>query len=567
MKNRLISLVFGCILTGLAGAQTNLAIQYGGWHQVADFISDGQGGWLIAVNIDSPNETPLHLIHFREDGSVWWDLSFPQLKMTGKSAILSALKVGPDAGIYFAGGYFSCDFGPTDCFAGKLSQAGDLLWLNENLNQEAGDLRPLADGSLLLLSPLIRKLGPTGELLWEKFSAWIDFEVFPLPDSTFLASSFEGLIHLDKEANFLKKILPSGTFYRQMNWLSDSSIVLFELSSTGPAQVIRLDKSSLLPVSTANLNANLNPYSEVNSFLLNDEIWLLTYGEIVHVGTPAAGFPLIEKWPLQTSSRQAQHFAIDGKRMALAGVEYIPLPGGSDGEANSVFLRTSDLQNPDFSCPMDIGVTEIRLENGPFGPTHPACQPPLFVQTIETGQVFITVKNIGSQPVDSLRVHFLKEKGRSICWHEIHESRDFEVNLAPGESVELPFGELTMPYQPVGKPLKICAWTSLPDRQIDGDETNNARCQDFDLLAPIFDKTSLTPNPAGDCFELKMPGSPPLWPLEFRLRNEIGQEVRLEKIAGPLTEVLRNDLPRGLYFWEIRHVDGQLLEAGKVVFQ
>ncbi len=75
----------------------------------------------------------------------------------------------------------------------------------------------------------------------------------------------------------------------------------------------------------------------------------------------------------------------------------------------------------------------------------------------------------------------------------------------------------------------------------------------------------LSPNPATTSFTLQL-SSAPNTPTYFQLYDAIGRQVRQEEIIATSTTLYRNNLPKGIYFWQLL-TRQNVLQRGKLVME
>lgn len=81
----------------------------------------------------------------------------------------------------------------------------------------------------------------------------------------------------------------------------------------------------------------------------------------------------------------------------------------------------------------------------------------------------------------------------------------------------------------------------------------------YDPLVTVF------PNPATISFTLQL-STAPNTPTYFQLYDAIGRQVRQEEIIAASTTLNRNNLPKGIYFWQLLS-EHKVLQRGKLVME
>lgn len=107
------------------------------------------------------------------------------------------------------------------------------------------------------------------------------------------------------------------------------------------------------------------------------------------------------------------------------------------------------------------------------------------------------------------------------------------LDLAPGASVWLDFGDIDVDYQ-YHAPSQFCFWSAAPNEGNDGNHANDVFCitpKTTDVSEPPMAGIWLFPNPATDGFWLKVsPGSS--LPDRYELYNVLGSRVQSGVIPG-----------------------------------
>ena len=83
--------------------------------------------------------------------------------------------------------------------------------------------------------------------------------------------------------------------------------------------------------------------------------------------------------------------------------------------------------------------------------------------------------------------------------------------------------------------------------------------------ASIKKSIQIFPNPSTTSFNLQL-SSPPTGETYFQLYDALGRQVKREEIISTTTTINRNNLPCGIYFWQLEQAN-KILERGKVVME
>lgn len=80
-----------------------------------------------------------------------------------------------------------------------------------------------------------------------------------------------------------------------------------------------------------------------------------------------------------------------------------------------------------------------------------------------------------------------------------------------------------------------------------------------------YSSVCLSPNPSTTSFTIQLP-SPPTSQTYFQLYDALGRAVKREEIVSETTTMPRNNLPSGIYFWQLQQ-GNKILDSGKVVME
>lgn len=251
------------------------------------------------------------------------------------------------------------------------------------------------------------------------------------------------------------------------------------------------------------------------------------------------------------------------------------LSGNANFERNqTVYLKSVPAQAPIIQPNRDIALTDIRLEVTPSS-YYQQCQGGFGTENyrLDFGPVYATITNTGNVPVQHFKVN-----GRfSTCWYicEVFDtySVDFEEPLLPGASKEwliIPqldlFGQLDL------SGFTLCLWTSTPDDRLDAHPENDRFCKYVDVLVADHEALGkngairVSPNPAQDYLLFSLDHlDNEIQDYQFVLTDIAGKTVANATFNGNQYRFERNNLPSGLYFYQI-HQGGVVLGIGKVTF-
>lgn len=128
---------------------------------------------------------------------------------------------------------------------------------------------------------------------------------------------------------------------------------------------------------------------------------------------------------------------------------------------------------------------------------------------IQGGDFSIRVTNHGQTILENVDVLVgFQWNDTWICWDRpVHRRHYSGLDLAPGESVWLDFGDVFANYQPV-IPVELCFWTSAPNERPDGNHDDDTYCHTLivSTIEPAqIGQLRIFPNPTADFLKIEIP--------------------------------------------------------------
>jgi hypothetical protein len=159
-----------------------------------------------------------------------------------------------------------------------------------------------------------------------------------------------------------------------------------------------------------------------------------------------------------------------------------PYPGDTYYATDIWFRTMPSLSAPEPIDSMDAAITDVDQMQGIQVDTFPSSGGPLFPSgtnySMKGGHFRVQVTNKGTQTLNSVVVRM----GLSIgiyyyCYSGPRQPVVYHnLNLAPGASTWLDFGDIAINHQP-SIAGQICFWTSAPDHHPDADHSNDVFCK------------------------------------------------------------------------------------------
>ncbi|NET32026.1 MAG: T9SS type A sorting domain-containing protein [Cyanothece sp. SIO1E1] len=191
---------------------------------------------------------------------------------------------------------------------------------------------------------------------------------------------------------------------------------------------------------------------------------------------------------------------IAGDFQWVNNIYYLELPFRMQG--SHIFTQTFNTigQRPDN--PLDVAVEGVSYQN--------ASTPEdlgYSCQGITFSGVEVKIENKGEEVLQEVSLNSRFNRCQGICGSAFTYWYDFDnLNLAPGESISLPVGDISAPGIPEQDQVELCFWISRPNGKIDNLGANDIKCErliinDVPVVSPDY-QVHLFPNPAVDIVQL-----------------------------------------------------------------
>jgi hypothetical protein len=220
----------------------------------------------------------------------------------------------------------------------------------------------------------------------------------------------------------------------------------------------------------------------------------------------------------------------------------------------------------------DIALTDIRIVETPISYYQEDCDFDRKYK-IDIGVVYATVTNTGSIPIARFKINESNKTCAIFCPHFNEYTVAFNESLLPGESKEvLLFSQFQLYGEQFPDSANLCFWTSVPDDRLDAHPENDKFCKHIESVVATSESSGFlkqiqtSPNPAFEeiVFTLAHILDGHL-PYKLELLDITGKTVANATFNGNQYRFERNNLPSGLYFYQI-HQGGVVLGVGKVTF-
>ncbi|MBX2871874.1 MAG: T9SS type A sorting domain-containing protein [Saprospiraceae bacterium] len=173
-------------------------------------------------------------------------------------------------------------------------------------------------------------------------------------------------------------------------------------------------------------------------------------------------------------------------------------------KGSHIFTQAFDTVGQRVENQLDIAVEGISYQGTPT-PEELGYD----CQSISFPEVEVKIENKGEEVLEEVSLNSRFNRCQGICASAFTYFYTFEnLNLAPGESISLPVGDIHAPGIPEQDEVELCFWISKPNGKIDSQGANDISCQRL-LINDVSDVgekegLSLFPNPTTRLLNLDM---------------------------------------------------------------
>lgn len=493
-------------LSSLSAQDLNLALQ-SDFFSFANVVTPVQEDkWLVGGEIGRFYGYPIfhpYLAMIDDEGNLIWERRITNILGTERGAVNKIIptKTGTFLVIGEAAG---CDYGLPN-FIAEYDEEGNQLSFKERF--EVGPIAvQLSTGDLLTGNPDWGNFGrvdPDEGVIWEQhlyFSHQFRLRDLALStDEKAFALGERWLFQIDLEEGEILVDVPIEGGVKLLSLEDQAGIWLLQ---QGKLQRFDGDLSLLEEIP---LNANTEYYAMHE---LNDEIYVI--GRDLNQETAVQVFDF-ELNNIRNFTAMDKHFLV--KDLAYRGNELLfvgnKLAGDFEGSVNMyygelpfrvkgshIFTQSFDTLGQRASNPLDVAISGLLFEGTPtVEDLGYSCQ------SVTFSAVQVKIENTGQEVLEKVSLNSRFNRCQGICQSAFTYFYTFEdLNLAPGESILLPVGDINAPGIPQAEEVELCFWTSLPNGKIDNQGANDLNCQRLLINdTPTIDNNynlHLFPNPA-----------------------------------------------------------------------
>lgn len=527
------------------------------YNQIAEMRSGADGNiYLPVIGNLSDGANPLSLIHIDGSGVSESFVMFNYGKVLGYDFIPL------DDGYIALGSFFQCDIViPWSLY--RYDATGTLLWQTTVFDEYPDiyevKMMPGPDGTIWLLAPGEPALQiDTDDGQFVAYGPFLPFfnSYLQLSDNKLITYGSDGLGRYNTTLTSLHFELP-GIHVLKADTLGDGRIIALDNT-----QLFRFDHNlNLEKMENHGIPADQIADMDADS----DQIWILTKGPAATLLKFNSNLQQVDILALPDNEPFHPRFLHrSGNRMLMAGEEW-------SSSQQAVAVRSMPADSLSFNATTDATVVAISSPNLPLGYAVPSPNPGY---SIVFKDVFITVKNEGNAPLESVSLNCVMSSYQYFCGLEEdrYQHHFTGLSIAPGDSLQISIGNLFWEEPNVSLPstVTLCFRTTLPNDSLDRNPQNNSFCQTFGVLVPVIEPAPVVqgleifPNPAsGDC-TIHIPGDSNEDAV-LRLFDGTGRLVKTESFSDSSLLLHRKNTPPGMYNVLITKSDGHTF-AGKVVF-
>ena len=547
----------------------DIAIQFDYSSFGESIIPVGDDRWLVGLESGDfmvyPDFSPM-LAMLDTAGSLLWALPLDDIPGTELGIVREIVQNPFSEHFYVTTEVTGCDYGlPGALF--YFSADGTKLW---DLELPATHTLTVMDNGDVVVGGAteeqLSRIDSLGEIVWEVELPFSPLKLITIADNEIVALGEEQLIKLNENGEEIAQVTVPAKGVDLVNWpeqelivaLTEDGLLLLDtdlglqderdLSSYGHFSKLRTQADGIyllgrnptgIPI-LINLSATFFEYTElwVGNYYMMPNDFNIRNDQIVMVG---------DEVPRAYDEDYDDHWDVYQRTVIHAG--------------SSFFWKVIDPQHPTDPTSPDVGVVDItvgpEIESVELWPCDPNMEP---FYRFSLKDVEITVRNYGDVPVDLLNLNMSSAPCSFHCLSAVtFYRRYFNLDLAPGDTITLDFGDMEAVGELTGTGFTLCAFTSTPNLRMDADRSNNHRCRQIiysDLTEEPGKFTfSIFPNPVTDILRVSSSGSIE----QLELYDIAGALIRQWK-GKSLTSLDVSHLPDGLYLLKAQAEGKELVE-------
>ncbi|NRB49822.1 MAG: T9SS type A sorting domain-containing protein [Saprospiraceae bacterium] len=510
-----IPLVLGiwlsCLCT-LPAQDLNLALQPD-FFSFANVLTPVEGEqWLVGGEVGRFYAFPAfnpYLAMIDEEGNLLWERRITNISGTERGMISKIIPT-PKGTFLVIGHASGCDYGLPG-FIAEYDMEGNQLSFKEVF--EVGTIVvQLPSGNLLTGNIEWASFGRVDQeegLIWEQF-LYSPYQ-FRLRDLAMgqgaqaYALGEKWLFQIDPEEGDLLEEIQIQAGVKLLSLSNHTDILLLQ-----DGKLQRYD-SDLALIHEIQLNSSTEFYDLRE---INEEIYLLgrDVNEDTHIFVYDRDLQVRRDFNLMDKGFHVKDLAYRNSELVFVGSKiagnfawdanmyYLEWPFRMQG--SHIFAQAFNTIGQRAENPLDIAVEGISYQNTPVPEDLGySCQ------SITFSEVEVKIENQGEEVLHSVSLNSRFNRCQGICGSAFTYLYDFDnLNLAPGESISLPVGDIQAPGIPEQDEVELCFWISKPNGKIDNRGANDLNCQRLLINdTPAIDHNynlHLFPNPAQEKLHL-----------------------------------------------------------------
>ena len=543
---------------------------------VSHVLVKGHGGqWIVGGATGTfqgwPNFLP-YLMAVDDEGQIVWDSYFASVGPT-EIGLVSDIIYDEAAAVYYVSVYESgCDYG-LPSYIHQLDTEGNINWTVENESFYHFDNMEVMLG-----------LGILGQAPYSAVLSLINDEGVLIKEHNFYDEY--GLFAQDVATMGYGKAVVIGTDVLLItDWLPQ------EVEITASFEVEEGLEVELIPS-----NQNIAVLCRETLYLLNQELQELESIDIIDMGVPVKMKSTTEQvhvlffkndkyliatydssLNLQTTTNlgagyyQPTDFIIDDNQITVVGntrSRIIDAPnnyggynGFYDNLGSDIYLQTWDMGQSNSS-----GV-DVALDPFTFTDTLTLLEDEycgfngLGAMSIQIDGIEVKVTNNGTATINNLELNAGNFPCAYICPTTITATYSYDnLDLGPGESTVLSFGDYQTFFMPFDSLYEFCIWASGVNDRLDDNFTDNKSCLlftpgglvDIDEKEQLSFDWSMAPNPANNILNVIANNPLPENSVVY-IQNLVGQTVSQKNVEKGSNQVMFDIsmLPGGTYLLKI----------------
>jgi hypothetical protein len=349
----------------------------------------------------------------------------------------------------------------------------------------------------------------------------------------------------------------------------DEEVLLIDYMETNESmivvteeRIVRLDGDNLSEQGLSLLGEWGTP---VETYCSSDHIYLLMvdYNQYTLV-TYDSALNLIEELPLEVTSRASiSDFIVKNGQLTCLGnlhsrpayyTDFVPF---YNNRGSDIYIRSWDLDQ-EIQSAMDVSLSEVTVDDTTVVVAeNEFCEYSSLSMNITYSNIRVKITNNGADILNEVALSTANFPCSFFCPATVTNAVYYTgVDLQPGESTVLYFGNHQTYFSPFSSNFSLCIWASSPNGLIDNNLADNLSCLSISVdpvvstneVNPDSPEIQVYPNPTTDYLHLRT-SMPSFEKVSLSITNMLGNTLMSRHISsfGYEYSLDVHSLPPGVY--------------------